>query len=132
MLKEFSSRRFWIGLLAIFVIYSAYYLLMAENKNAMVIPRMFRHLLKISIVFMVYFTGTYFLGKVPQKWLSQVWHLIHISLITLLILLWLWHFLIAPLPHNFNVLGYSIHEFLISPLLYLTTGLLGTLIRHEP
>jgi hypothetical protein len=131
MLKRFSSRRFWLGLLAILIIYSAFYLLMADNKNALVIPRMARHFLKISIVFMVYFTGTYFLGKVPQKWLIQVWHLVHISLISLLMVLWIWHFAVAPLPHNLRVLGYSLHEFLISPLLYLATGLLGTIIPPE-
>jgi hypothetical protein len=125
MLKSFSTRRFWIGLFAILFIYSVYYLLLAENKQALILPSFLRHFLKIGVVFAVYFTGTFFLGKLPQKWLLQLWHLIHISLISLLIILWVWHFSISLLPLNLRRLGYSIHEFLISPLLYLATGLLG-------
>lgn len=126
MLKNFSTSRFWIGLFAILIIYSIYYLLLAENKQATImIPYGIRHLLKMGVVFAVYFTGTFFLGQLPQKWLIQLWHLIHISLISLLILLWMWHFSISLLPLNLRRLGFSIHEFLISPLLYLATGLLG-------
>jgi hypothetical protein len=131
MLKEYSTARFWTGLVVILIIYSAFYLLMADNREAFDIPIMGRHFIKIAIVFMIYFTGTFFLGKLPQKWLGQVWHIVHISLISLLMILWLWHFLISPLPHNLRVLGYSLHEFLISPLLYLATGLLGNLIPRE-
>lgn len=131
MLKTFSRERFWWGLAAILIIYTAYYLLLAENKSTIELPRMARHFFKIAVVFAVYFTGTWFLGRLPQKWLLQLWHLIHISLITLLMSLWAWHFLVASLPLNLRRLGFSIHEFLISPLLYLATGLMGKLTSHQ-
>jgi hypothetical protein len=132
MLKSFSTKRFWFGLIAILFIYSVYYLLLADNKQVgKMIPLTFRYLIKIGIVFAVYFMGTYALGKLPQKWLLQIWHLIHISLISLLILLWAWHFGVSQLPLNLRRLGYSIHEFLISPLLYLATGLLGWISKNK-
>lgn len=130
MLKDFSTKRFWWGLLAILFIYSAFYLLLAENKAALVIPVGIRHVLRMAVVFAVYFTGTFFLGKLPQKWLKQLWHIIHLTLISILILLWVWHFALAHLPLNLRRLGFSIHEFLISPLLYLVTGMMGYVSRH--
>jgi hypothetical protein len=123
--KNFSTKKFWVGLLVIFLIYTAYWVLLAENKSALKIPAIYRHILKMAVVFAVYFSGTYFLGKLPQKWLIQLWHFIHITLISILIFLWLWHFGIKNLPLYFRRLGFSIHEFLISPLLYLATGILG-------
>ncbi len=131
MTDEFSTKRFWAGLVVILFIYSAFYLLLADNKHLIPVPRMGRHLIKMLVVFAVYFSGTLFLGKLPQKWLLQVWHLTHITLITLLISLWGWHFLVKDLPLNLRRLGFSIHEFLISPLLYLATGLLGKLSQTQ-
>ncbi len=130
MLKDFSTKRFWWGLLAILIIYSAFYLLLAENKAALIIPIEIRHLLRIAVVFAVYFTGTFFLGKLPQKWLKALWHIIHLTLISVLILLWIWHFAIGHLPLNLRRLGFSIHEFLISPLLYLATGMMGYVSKY--
>lgn len=123
--KTFSTKKFWIGLLVIFLIYTAYWVLLAENKSALKIPAIYRHILKMGVVFAVYFSGTYFLGTLPQKWMLQLWHLIHITLISLLMLLWVWHFGVKTLPLYFRRLGFSVHEFLISPLLYLATGILG-------
>jgi hypothetical protein len=132
MLKTQIPKRFWIGLFAILLIYSAYWVLLAENKQAALhIPKVLRYFLKMGVVFAVYFTGTYFLGQLPQKWLLQLWHIIHITLISILIGLWIWHFGVGLLPLNLVRLGYSIHEFLISPLLYLGTGLLGTLVEQR-
>lgn len=131
MTGEFSTKRFWTGLVVILFIYSAYYLLLADNKHLFQVPRMGRHFIKMLVVFAVYFSGTFFLGKLPQKWLLQVWHLTHITLITILICFWGWHFIVKYLPANLRSLGYSIHEFLISPLLYLATGLLGKLSQIQ-
>jgi len=61
MLKDFSTKRFWWGLLAILIIYSAFYLLLADNKAALVVPIAIRHFLRMAVVFAVYLTGTYFL-----------------------------------------------------------------------
>lgn len=123
---------FWPGLLVLLTIYSAYYLLYADNKSLAPQDMVTRHVLKIGVVFVIYLTGSYFLRRLPQAWLLQIWHFVHITLITLLIGLWAWHFFISYLPVNLRKLGNSIHEFLISPLLYLATGLLGKIVPHDP
>lgn len=130
--EKSTVRNFWPGLVVLLLIYSAYYLLYADNRNLEPQNKAVSHAIKIGIVFVIYLTGSLFLRKLPQPWLLQVWHLIHISLISLLISLWAWHFLVSPLPQNMRKLGNSIHEFLISPLLYLATGLLGRVAPQQP
>lgn len=108
-------------------IYTAYYLLVADNDGITKQPLLITHSIKILVVLAIYLSGTFFLAKLPQKWLKQLWHLIHIVLISILVVLWSWHFAVHPLPINLRNFGYSIHEFLISPLLYLATWLMGKL-----
>ena len=118
-------KNFWPGLLVLFVIYSAYRLLFVENISHSLNNIIYKYFFKGIVVFVIYFTGSYFLRKSPIPWLLYAWHIIHITLITILVSLWVWHFMIYKLPLNLKNLGDSIHEFLISPLLYLATGLLG-------
>lgn len=123
---------FWPGLIMLLAVYSVYYLLYADNKNFAPQGMLARHFFKIGVVFVIYLAGSYFLRRLPQPWLLQIWHLIHITLISLLISLWVWHFAVSPLPQNMRKLGNSLHEFLISPLLYLATGLLGRMVPQNP
>jgi hypothetical protein len=122
-----QNRDFIAGLIVLVLIYSAYYLLVADNDRIIQKTPFVSHSIKILVVMAIYLGGTFFLARLPQKWLKQLWHLIHIVLISVLVVLWTWHFSIHPLPFNIRNLGYSIHEFLISPLLYLATWLLGKL-----
>jgi len=122
-----QKRDFITGLVVLVIIYSAYYLLVADNDRIIQKTPWVIHSIKILVVLAIYFAGTYFLSRLPKKWLKQLWHLVHIVLISVLVLLWTWHFAITPLPLNLRNFGYSIHEFLISPLLYLATWLLGKL-----
>jgi hypothetical protein len=122
-----QNRDFITGLIVLVLIYSAYYLLVADNDRIIQKTPFISHSIKILVVLVIYFSGTFFLAKLPQKWLKQVWHLVHIVLISILVILWSWHFAVHPLPFNLRNFGYSIHEFLISPLLYLATWLLGKL-----
>ncbi len=119
------NRDFITGLIVLVIIYSAYYLLVADNDQIIRKTPLIGHSVKIFVVLAIYICGTFFLGKLPQKWLKLLWHLIHVALISILVILWSWHFAISPLPFNIRNLGYSIHEFLISPLLYVATWLLG-------
>lgn len=131
MNKTFSSKQFWWGLITILLIYSAFYLIQADN-NVLThrIPYKAKVAGKVLVVLLVYFSGSFFLKNLPQKWLLNIWHIIHIVLITILFSLWTWHYLIQPLPLQIRRFGFSIHEFLISPLLYLATGIIGNLEWH--
>jgi uncharacterized membrane protein len=122
-----QNKDFITGLIVLVSIYSAYYLLVADNNGMIKKLLLVTHSIKILVVFAIYLSGTYFLSRLPQKWLKQLWHFIHIVLISMLIGLWSWHFAVHPLPLNLRNFGYSIHEFLISPLLYLATWLMGKL-----
>jgi len=122
-----QKRDFITGLIVLVLIYSAYYLLVADNDRIIQKTPALSHALRFAVVLAIYLSGTYFLARLPKKWLKQLWHLVHIVLISLLVVLWCWHFVVSPLPHNLRNFGYSIHEFLISPLLYLATWLLGKL-----
>jgi hypothetical protein len=126
--KTFSSKRFWWGLICILIIYSLFYLIQADNNEIThLIPYKAKVAGKIIVVFLVYITGSYFLKELPQQWLLNLWHVIHIFLISILLSLWVWHYIIQPLPLHIRRFGFSIHEFLISPLLYLATGIVGRL-----
>lgn len=132
MVEKNNKRRFWLGLITILIIYSLYYLLLADSPKSYSLHRAYRYFFKMLVVLLVYGCGTYFLKGLSQKWIKEVWHIIHITLITALLALWAWHFGIKNLPGNLRNLGYSIHEFLISPLLYLATGLIGSLEERNP
>jgi len=119
--------RFICGLLVILVLYSAYQLRLGDNLQAASVPRKWRHFFRFAVVIAVYGAGTWGLGKLPQKWLLGIWHLIHTILIGTLLLIGLWDWGIAPVSYAVRRLGNSIHEFLISPLLYLATALVGRL-----
>ena len=123
------ATQFIMGLIAILGLYSAYHLLVGDNPDWEKIPHKLRQLSKIGVVLAVYGTGTAGLGKLPQKWLLQLWHLIHTTLIAVLLLIGFWDFVISELPYSFKRLGNSIHEFLISPLLYLATALVGKMSK---
>lgn len=132
MAQNLNTKRFISGFILILSVYTIYYLLFADNKIITAhLPHSARHSIKFLVVLLVYMSGTLFLGKLSERWLNHIWHFIHLTLISLLIILWMWHFLISPLPANLRRLGFSIHEFLISPLLYLATGLLGKLIKYK-
>jgi hypothetical protein len=128
-MKIKPTTQFVLGLIAILGLYSAYHLLVGDNPNWQAIPHIWRQAAKFGVVLAVYASGTVGLGKLPQKWLLQLWHLIHTTLIAVLVGIGLWDFAVSTLPYSFKRLGGSIHEFLISPLLYLATALVGKMSR---
>ena len=128
-MKIKPTTQFIIGLITILGLYSAYHLLVGDNPNWEKIPHLWRQVSKFGVVLAVYAVGTIGLGKLPQKWLLQLWHLIHTTLIAVLLCIGFWDFIISALPYSFKRLAGSIHEFLISPLLYLATALVGKMSK---
>ena len=122
---------YWYGLVIILIWYTVYNLWLGDNAAAYNMPRHWRHIARFGTVLAVYATGTWGLGKLRQQWLLQLWHLVHTTLIICLLLLGAWDWAINALSFPMRRLGNSIHEFLTSPLLYLSTGLLGRLVDRE-
>ncbi|MHA8050266.1 hypothetical protein V7S79_04055 [Aquirufa sp. ROCK-SH2] len=116
----------WItGLILIITIYTLFYLFFVENKEIVMVPRKIRHLIKFLTTFSVYFIGTYFLGKFHVKWMGQLWHFIHISLLGTLILVGFYDWAIHQVSQHIKDLSVVFQEFLISPTLYVGMGIIN-------
>ena len=122
--------RFIAGLVFIIIIYSAYYLLFLENSN-LIIPMKTKHIIKFSTTIIIYLIGTFHLGKLTDKWMSILWHLIHISGLCIITSLGLFDWFIAEISESLRLFANSIQELLISPILYLAMGLLNRSLKKS-
>ena len=79
-----SQRARWIGgLLVILVIYTGFYLCFVE-QDVTWIPRRVRHVIKFGTTVSVYLLGTLHLGRIEDRWMSYLWHFIHLSLLSII------------------------------------------------
>ena len=119
--------RFIVGLIVILVIYSCYYLFIAENKNMVLLPRKLRHVITLLITLAVYFVGTFHLGKLKATWMSTIWHIVHISGLCIIAAIGLydWFILRGTPILALSLFARTIQEILISPILYVGMGLLN-------
>jgi hypothetical protein len=81
------------------------------------------------LLVMVYVAGAWILSRTGVGWLNVLWHLVHISLISFVLLVLAYGRLIGPVPYGIAAAVRPILEFLISPVLYLAVGLLYRAIR---
>lgn len=118
--------RFVVGLIIIFVIYSCYYIFIADNKDSVVIPRKLRHVISLGITIAVYVVGTIHLGKLKVTWMATLWHIVHIAGLCIItgIGIFDWLFLTGKPIVGLSMFARSIQELLISPVLYVAMGLL--------
>ena len=127
-----SPRSRWIGGLAIIlVIYTLYYLYFAE-KDVMWIPRKIRHVIKFVTTIAVYLVGTAHLGQLKDKWMSHLWHLIHISLLGIITLVGLYDWTFGMVSQQVKDMTATMQEFLISPVLYVGMGILNNRLNAGP
>ncbi len=117
--------RWLIGLAMILIIYTLFYLFFIESDQTQYIPRRIRHLIKFSTTFIVYLVGTFHLGKLNDKWMSQIWHFIHISLLTVLLLIGAYDWIFGMVSKQVKDFTVTIQEFLISPVLYVGMGIIN-------
>ena len=110
--------RWLAGLLLILVVYSIFYLFFVENPNIEDVPRKFRHMIKFVTTITVYFIGTTHLGELEAKWMSILWHFIHISLLFTITMIGLYDWTFGMVDVKTKELAASMQEILISPVLY--------------
>ncbi|WP_166967863.1 hypothetical protein [Yeosuana marina] len=122
--------RFISGLVFILVIYSAYYICFLENGD-LILTSKIRHVIKFSTTIAVYMVGTFHLGKLTDRWMSFIWHIVHISGLSILTSVGLFDWFISPISLNLRVFAGSIQEILISPLLYVAMGLLNRSLKKS-
>ncbi|WP_345275222.1 hypothetical protein [Litoribaculum gwangyangense] len=80
---------------------------------------------------LVYFIGTFHLGKLKDKWMSSIWHLVHISGLIIITSLGLFDWFIMELSRDIKNFAHTIQEILISPVLYVAMGLLNRSLKKE-
>lgn len=110
--------RWLAGLLLILVVYSIFYLFFVENPNIEDVPRKIRHVIKFVTTITVYFIGTTHLGELEAKWMSILWHFIHISLLFTITTIGLYDWAFGMVDLKTKELAASMQEILISPVLY--------------
>ena len=129
-LYKSDKLRFIMGLVIIFILYSCYYIFIAEHRDTAMLPRKMRHFISLLFTVAVYFAGTLHLGKLKAIWMSKFWHMVHISGLCIItgIGLFDWLFLEGNTIPRLSIFARSIQEILISPLMYLAMGLLNNLL----
>jgi hypothetical protein len=127
-----SDRSRWIGgLIVILVVYTLFYLLFADRAFTYEIPRKLRHVIKFGTTIVVYFVGTYHLGNLEDKWMSQVWHFVHISLLCAITAIGLYDWVFGMVGTKTKELAATMQEFLISPVLYVAMGILNKRLSKD-
>lgn len=120
-----SERNRWIGgLICILILYTLFYTLFADRSYTYTIPRKTRHIIKFGTTVIVYIIGTLHLGKLNAKWMSQLWHIIHITLLFIITSIGLYDWVFGMVSVKTKEIAASMQEFLISPVLYFAMGLI--------
>lgn len=121
-----NDRAKWIGgLLCVILLYSLFYVLFADRAYTYNIPRKIRHVIKFGTTVAVYLVGTYHLGQLKDKWMSTLWHFIHISLLFTITAIGAYDWIFGMVNLKTKEMAASMQEFLISPVLYFAMGLVN-------
>jgi len=121
-----NDRAKWIGgLLCVILLYSLFYVLFADRAYTLTIPRKIRHVIKFGTTVAVYLVGTYHLGQLKDKWMSTLWHFIHISLLFTITAIGAYDWIFGMVSYKTKSIAASMQEFLISPVLYFAMGLVN-------
>ena len=124
--------RFIAGLIFIIIIYSWNVLFfIPESGEWLLLPKLTFHLIRFGVTLAVYFIGTYHLGKLEDKWMSSIWHLVHISGLIIITSLGLFDWFILELSRDIKNFAHTVQEILISPVLYVAMGLLNKSLKKE-
>ena len=121
-----------IGLLAITLLYILYNLFLVDVDYYQSIPRKIRHINKFGSILLVYGIGTWTLKKNTIGWMMLIWHFVYAVTAIALILIGLydWRFGISSI--QLRNIASSLHEFLISPILFVGMGILNSRLLKNP
>lgn len=93
------------------------------------LPKLTIHIIQFSTTLAVYFVGTFSLGQLKDKWMSILWHFVHVSGLFIITFLGLFDWFITEITIGLKQFAYSIQEVLISPALYFAMGLLNKSLK---
>lgn len=124
--------RFIFGLIFIVAIYSWYYMFfITEDLSWMAIPKLTFHLIRFGTTVVVYFVGTFHLGKLEDSWMAKIWHLVHIGGLIIITSMGLFDWFILEISRTAKQFAHTIQELLISPVLYVAMGILNSTLKRQ-
>jgi len=131
-MQRLTNRQiYWAGFIVIGVVYSLYNLYLVDVTYYSSISIKLRHVLKFMLILIIYGTGTLALKQYIPSWMMQLWHLIHIGIIILLLLIGIYDWSFGKIPISFRNIADTLFEFLISPLIYIAVGILSVKFGAE-
>ncbi|MDO6435070.1 hypothetical protein Q4E93_30930 [Flavitalea sp. BT771] len=124
MAGQREGRRFFlIGLGVIVLFYILYYVVFVYHVF-LVVPMRLRQLIKLGFILLTYGTGVWALRKDTARWIMKIWHLLYGCTFLFLILLGVLDGWLGRMSPAVREVAGNLHEFLISPVLYIVIGLL--------
>jgi hypothetical protein len=124
MAGQREGRKFFlIGLTVIVLIYIVYYLVFVYGVF-LIVPMRVRQLIKLGFILLIYGTGVWALRKDTARWIMKIWHLLYGCTFLFLILLGIFDWWLSRTSQGVREVAGNLHEFLISPVLYIVIGLL--------
>ena len=116
---------YWGGFIIIVIIYSLYNLYLVDVDYYQSIPRKVRHISKFLSILSIYGVGSLALKKYTTDWMMYIWHLLHIVIISILLLMGIYDWIFGELSNQFRNIANTLFEFLISPVIYVGIGILN-------
>jgi len=118
-------QNFWKGFIVIVIAYTIVQLLFNDLISYLHIPfKINRQFVRWLTIFFIYVIGTMVLKSTREAWMLALWHIIHLGLIGFLMFIALFEYLISPVSYGIRASVAPIIEFLISPVLYMSAGLI--------
>ena len=117
-------QNYWKGFIVILLAYSVVQLMF--NDLLSILPLNYqinRQFTRWLTIFFIYIVGSKVLKSTNESWMLAIWHIIHLGLIGYLLFVALYEYAIAPVSYGIRASVAPIIEFLISPVLYMSAGL---------
>ena len=107
-----------LGLVAIILVYTLYYMLFVYVSYFKDIPRKVRHISRLISIIVVYGIGYYSFKNYDVKWIRSIWNFIYFTVVIMLILVGIYDWTLGPASASIRNVAKTMHELLISPVLY--------------
>jgi hypothetical protein len=118
-------QNFWKGFIVIIIAYTIVQLFFNDIIAYLPLPfKINRQFARWLTIFFIYVTGTRVLKSTKEAWMLAIWHIIHLGLIGFLMFIAFYEYFIAPVTYGIRASVAPIIEFLISPVLYMSAGLI--------
>jgi hypothetical protein len=107
-----------LGLVAIILVYTLYYMLFVYVSYFNDIPRKVRHISRLISIIIVYGIGYCAFKKYDVKWIRSIWNFVYFTVVIMLILIGIYDWSFGPASAQTRNVAKTMHELLISPVLY--------------